>query len=288
MNKRLLDLSEEVDQEVSDLLEVIKDATHTLGFPFFVVGAFARDLIFRHGYGVSTGRATEDVDLAVEVSNWKDYEELRSDLLSTKDFLDDAQRQRLLFRNSLHVDIVPFGGVAGPNGEITWPPDNTIQMKVHGFEDALRCTQLVRFRSDPVLEIRVANLLGLAILKLFAWSDRITGRGKDAFDLLFILRNYLEAGNDQKLWNEHQDLVGEDDFDYEKAGARLLGRDIAGTASRQTAKGLRQILTEQTNPDSDFALILDMQKGQPACTFDEILDLLKALNLGLDEAPPAP
>jgi predicted nucleotidyltransferase len=95
-----------VDREVSDLLEIIRITAGALEIPFFVVGAFARDLILHHSHGVSTGRATEDIDLAVEVSDWKDYETLKSDLLLTKDFLDDAQRQRLLFRNSLPVDII--------------------------------------------------------------------------------------------------------------------------------------------------------------------------------------
>ena len=39
--------------------------------------------------------------------------------------------------------------------------------------------------------------------------------------LFFIIRNYLDAGNLDRLFDEAPDLVAADDYDYELASARL-------------------------------------------------------------------
>jgi predicted nucleotidyltransferase len=70
---------------------------------------------------------------------------------------------------------------------ISWPPDRAVRMDLTGFEDAFRCSHLVRINTKPLLEIRVASLAGLAILKFSAWRDRDVGRDRDAIDLFLIL-----------------------------------------------------------------------------------------------------
>jgi len=69
----------------------------------------------------------------------------------------------------------------------------------------------------------VVPISGLAALKILAWGDRRDRR--DAHDLQLLARSYLDAGNRDRLYDEHTDLI-DDDFDYVLAGAKLLGRDI--------------------------------------------------------------
>jgi predicted nucleotidyltransferase len=130
-------------------LEIVSKVSAEQDIPLFLVGAYARDIMFQFGLGVSAPRATVDVDLAVEVSSWSAYEALKEVLLTYPGFKDDRQRQRVVFRNSIPVDIVPFGNIADSNDEIAWPPDSSIRMLVTGFDDAIRCAQPVRFRSTP-------------------------------------------------------------------------------------------------------------------------------------------
>ena len=72
----------------------------------------------------------------------------------------------------------------------------------------------------------VASIPGLAILKLFAWADREERLpGKDASDFYYVLRNYPAAGNQGRLYTEAAHLLEDPGFDYDRAGAWLLGWD---------------------------------------------------------------
>ena len=64
MTSTSLDLSNRPELEpVSRLAAEVVNAAATLGIPVFMAGAMARDLILAHGYGIATGRRTEDMDL---------------------------------------------------------------------------------------------------------------------------------------------------------------------------------------------------------------------------------
>ena len=62
MKEKLIDLSEKIDGFTIELFERISEVAESLKVPFFVVGAMARDIILTHGYGIETGRATQDID----------------------------------------------------------------------------------------------------------------------------------------------------------------------------------------------------------------------------------
>ncbi len=283
MNRKLLNLSGQIDRETVDLVAALHHVASEQNVPFFLVGAYARDLILTFAHGIKSHRATVDIDFGVQVSSWAEYEDLRRGLLALGEFQETRQMQCLRFRDTLPVDLVPFGEIAQPEDVIAWPPDQAVRMDVTGFEDAFACCHLVRIRDDPAIDIFVASLVGLAILKLSAWSDRETGRDRDAIDLFLILRNYLDAGNAERLWDQHPDLASEDDFDYERVGARLLGRDISAVASAATVSDLVRVLSGQIDAKSDFALALGMRKGRPAPAFDDVLLLLQALLQGLQD-----
>ena len=45
------------------------------------------DMILEFGYAIPTGRMTKDVDLAVLIKGWKDYEQLKDALAATGEFV---------------------------------------------------------------------------------------------------------------------------------------------------------------------------------------------------------
>ena len=63
MKESLLDLSGKIDRFTVGLLNTIADVAESLNIQFFVIGAKARDIILSEGYGIQTGRATQDIDL---------------------------------------------------------------------------------------------------------------------------------------------------------------------------------------------------------------------------------
>lgn len=77
MRRNLLNLSGKIDSLTIELFEDIANVAESMNIPFFVVGATARDIIFTNGFGIPTTRATNDVDLAVKVTNWGQHEKLK-------------------------------------------------------------------------------------------------------------------------------------------------------------------------------------------------------------------
>jgi predicted nucleotidyltransferase len=241
-------------------------------------------LILRQ-YGENPNRATNDVDFGVQVENWEQIESLKSGLQETGWFSPDrSQPQRMRYLGGFVVDLVPFGGIEAADGTIKWPPDQAVAMNVRGFDDA--CNGSVILEVTPDISLPMCTLAGLALMKLMAWGDRSHERRKDAVDLAYLARKYLDLGNHDRIgaeWGDCLDLVDDEDFDYELASARILGRDIAQIATTLTQDRIEAILLRETSDDGGFALVNAMVQG-PALEpdrFDRNLESLKALRMGL-------
>jgi len=285
----LLDLSGKIDPVSLALFEALSEAAGSLEVPFFVVGATARDLIFELGYGLPSKRATLDKDFGLRVASWGEYEKLKESLLTSGQFKQDKEVQRLRYRGELLVDVLPFGEIADAKGEIRWPPDEDVVMSTLGFEDAYRAVLEVRVRARPPLDILVASTPGLTIMKLIAWADRSNDRQRDAGDLAYILENYLDAGNHERLLENHFDLAEVENFDYVRAGARLLGRDVARIGKPETIGRIREILAKETADEGQNRLIQAMMAGRGVSDeerknrFGELLGQLRQLLMGIDD-----
>jgi len=195
----------------------------------FLVGATARDVLLKHVFNVKIIRATKDVDFAIAVASWDQYEALRARLLDTGAFkpgpLEAAHRiQYVAGAAGDPVDLLPFGGVEDPAAKISWPPDMKVLMNVIGYEDAL--SSAIDIRLDETLNVRVASLPGLALLKLFAWADRGLENHKDALDLVTLFRTYIDAGNTDRAYGEGFALLEDVEYDLDLMGPRLLGHDV--------------------------------------------------------------
>jgi len=286
MKDTLLDLSGKIDELTLGLYEALDGATVSGGVPFFLVGATARDMILAFGYGIPIKRATLDVDIGLRVADWQQFERLKQSLLDTNEFNATRDIKRIRYREQIWVDIIPFGPVEGGTRAIKWPPDQAVMMSVAGFEEAYRSAQQVRLRVDPPLDIRVATPAGLTLLKIAAWGDRRSNR--DARDLAHIITTYLDAGNLDRLMEDHSDLLG--NFDYVRAGARLLGRDIGHIAEADTKERIAAILEAETADRSHYKLVRQMmlssslseEEGEKS--FEDNLTLLLELKTGIQES----
>ncbi len=281
MTNSSIDLSKNCDQSIISCLTEVHDQANKLNMDFLVVGALVRILILEKYYNISTGVATLDIDIAITVLDWEHYEELKDSLLSTKFFKPDPKvYHRLKFKDKSHVDLIPFGAVETSAGLIQWPPDQAIEMNVSGFCDALNDAILVHL-SDK-LDIRSASLPGLAVLKLIAWYDRHNEfPTKDAVDIATLLKNYPAAGNDERMFEQHVDLIEASDFDFEMAGARLLGRDMAKIMSPQTKDAVLKILKTNTIPNEEDRLVISVAECLPGKSYEIALALLQNLREGI-------
>ncbi len=281
-----LDLSDKIDPQTARLLATIKQTAASLGMPFFVIGATARDLILEFGYAIPTGRRTEDIDLAVMIKGWENYQQLKDALVATGEFtVDPRTKHRLVYQKMLSVDVIPFGPIAAPTGMITWPNQDT-SMTVLGFQEIMDHSISVRIREG--LEVRVAPLAGLAIMKLIAWKER---RGsnpeKDVADLALLLEHYVQAGNTDRLYDERADLLVSEQHDHDRAGARLLGQDMARLMSPQTKAAVLEILQNHADPENNKdQLIIGLSRRFGDDGYEQARTLLECLRRGIEETVP--
>lgn len=275
MSNTLLDLSEHTELHwVAELVRPIRAAA--AGAQHFVVGAMARELILVHGFGIDPGRATRDLDLAIQVADWADYERVREALVANAGFSPvDGIAHRLVSAGGMLIDILPFGAVEAPGRTITWPPENSEAMSVLGFAEVAATALSVALPGN--VRANVAGPAGQTLLKLVAWSDRrCMRRGSDAYDLAILLRNYLESGQEERLYDEAAELLDEPGFDREVAGAVLLGRDVASMLEVGGTSALRAILEPEIDPNGKLRLVGDL-----GCDPEHGLRLVRGLARGL-------
>lgn len=134
---------------------------------------------------------------------------------------------------------------------------------------------------DPTISVRVASAVGLVLLKIFAWDDR-RPENKDAIDLGTLIRTYLPAGNESRLWDEHDDLLARDDFDYEVAGAHVLGRDLARICQARTRELILEILDRELDSNGDLPLVVHSAKE--SSEFDRTFEFWQAIRAELRSA----
>jgi predicted nucleotidyltransferase len=272
-----------IDRKTVSILSDIDQSTEKLKIPFFIVGAFARDILLQYAYGIHTPRATLDIDFSIFITDWAQFDGLKTVLLRAGKFHPTKQTQRLLYEKEYPVDIVPFGGIANEDGSISWPPEHAIEMNTAGFQECYKHAISIQVKSNPDLIVKVVSLAGLAILKIIAWEDGMERRGKDAVDLFCIIKNYIEAGNMERFFEEEGDILKKEESDYDRASAHFLGRDMARLTEPRTKASLIQILKRQTNSSHGHKIAMDVLKQDvfQEITYEKITAYFVALLRGL-------
>ena len=235
-----------IDPITVEVLRAVDAAARDLAIGYFVAGAMARDIVLLNVFGFDTIRATRDLDLAVHVSGWDQFNALKKRLIDAHRFsMANSAVQKVYSPSQYPVDLVPFGGVVERDGNIKWPPDQAIVMNVSGYDEALNTA--LRVEVEAGLLIPVASLASLAMLKVFAWIDR--GRRdwnrKDAQDLALLLRRYADTLDPHELYDEEASVLEAVDYDLERAGARLLGKHVGRLAVPRTVSELLRHLEHQ-------------------------------------------
>jgi predicted nucleotidyltransferase len=240
---------DQIDPLILEAIRKIDEVARRHGTNYFLAGATAREVILRHVFGRPAGRRTLDIDFGIAVRDWKHFETLKSSLVDQAGFTVHAHaHQRLIYPTTpaVIVDLIPFGGVEREDRTIAWPPEEDFVMRVAGFSDGMESSVPVRIADDLV--VRVVSLPALLVLKLFAWLDRKHEK-RDAPDIHTLLKDYGDAGNENRLYGEALNILEAEGYDVEIAGARLLGGDAAAVVSADTRRRVRDILESDREMD---------------------------------------
>jgi predicted nucleotidyltransferase len=68
--------------------------------PFFIVGATARDILLEVHYGIGSKRATLDIDIAVFIENWEQYNHLKDELIGIKHFTPTRDISKIAYTST--------------------------------------------------------------------------------------------------------------------------------------------------------------------------------------------
>lgn len=200
-----------------------------------LVGAWCRDVLHVAGGHDFETSATRDIDLALALSDWDDYELMA-------DAFPRVGHTGVAFRIAgMTVDLLPFGDVEDPRGIVT-PASRGEQMSVWAFAEILMGSLMLEV--GPELVIRCPTISGYVAAKLAAWLDRSEwGETKDANDLALSVYWYVESGGvEERLYgtSQGQRVFLAEHADLPLAGARLLGEDVAQLVGPERCAELHQ------------------------------------------------
>lgn len=262
---------------LKELLAALTSYFNAIESEYYVIGATARDIVLSAIHAQETKRSTADLDIAIAIPNWEDFESIETDLCKIEGFIKStSQRQRFIYKEIYLLDIVPFGGVAKDDDTIYWPPEEEVAMSVIGFTEATK--DILEIDIDNEFSVKVVQLPGIFLLKLNAFKDRHLANNKDADDIAYIISCYLEINQDRAIEN-HYDIYEEENFTIFTAGATLLGRDVKVILSKspQTLKIFTDILQSEMDAEEESVLINQMLETHSALKYEEACDALQSL-----------
>lgn len=248
------------------------------GMKLYVVGATARDIALQLTNSGAVRRKTLDLDVAVLLDDWTQYENLTGILLQNN-FVKLEPKQKFMFKgregqNNYEVDIVPFGAIA-EDGMVAWPPEGSPVMSVKCFDEVMSQADVVVV--DDEYEFRIASLAGQFVIKLDAWSDRHLMTRKDASDMLYILENvYIAYALTHSSLSEAIDINAET-FDTLVAGAEWIGDELRNILSANNRSYYAEILMHQVQLDVESPLINNMLDASFTDNFRTIKLALKRI-----------
>ncbi|HRT28206.1 MAG TPA: nucleotidyl transferase AbiEii/AbiGii toxin family protein [Kiritimatiellia bacterium] len=272
-----------VDAPTASLLTRLAVTATEQGIDLLLVGAFAREVLFYHMYGIETGISTMDTDISVRVLDWDSFHRLRSALQHAGFQIAETPVEKI--RDTVsgkEVDLIPFGPVAGADARLEWP-DQGPTWNVLGFEEALSNAKLLSIQADgrePV-SIPVVTIAALAMLKIVSFFDRPKERVRDARDIGFMITHYLDAGNRERLLAQ-PDLVARAAREPNVAAAYLLGQDIGIMASEKTHRYLVERLRHETTSSSECPLASTLARNSCQGKFHIARALLQSMIDGLE------
>lgn len=265
------------------ILEKLTSYFSGMDVQFYVIGATARDIIMSV-HGEKARRATRDLDIAIAISNWEQYDKVEEGILKIEGFKKDPkQKQRFIYEGIYQIDIVPFGDIKKEDDRIFWPPDESMAMSVLGFAEVKNSTKQVII--DKSLSIEVASLDGIFILKLNAWVDRHIEHNRDADDMGFILNNYLSINEERAAKEHYNEIYLVDDFNPKISGAKLLGMDIAKIIgdNQATKAKIIEIIQSEINKEEQSKLINQIIETNKSFSYEETISCLQNIIQGMNQ-----
>lgn len=277
-----------MDPDIAAAVAVLLEIARPLGLSPILIGALASEAAPDRPDGAPSPRATLDADFAIQVRDWASYTALMEAI--ARDHRRDPHIEHRVYIRNIKIDIVPFGRGVAPDGrQLIWPISQFL-MDITGFEEAARDAREVELA--PGVRLKCISVPAFTLLKVAAYLDRQRkGDPKfksDAEDLLFWFRYYASGEDD----NPRYEVIGQEgasSIDYFKAGAAILGRDVARLASSAARQRVDEFVSHARPEESPFwsgTTRASFTEEDAARALDEGLGLLEAFAWGFSSQEP--
>ncbi len=228
---------------LKDMERVFKD----FGIDYYLVGAVARDIHLSVDENAIALRKTEDIDLAITISDEGQFNELKKALEATGDFTSHSTESiRIYYKQGIEVDLLPFGEIEDSNRKVALKNPKFI-LNMPGFKE------IYPFVKDIIVDenfaVKVCTMEGIILLKLISNNDK-PQRTKDISDIEHIIKVYFELYSGD-IYEEHfdiMDLYDTNQGDYlQLVCSRVIGRKIKGLLkdSKELSQRIEQILANR-------------------------------------------
>ncbi|WP_462358142.1 hypothetical protein [Phocaeicola coprocola] len=238
---------------------------YDLQLDVYVVGALARDIAMEILKMPSSPRRTADLDVAIALKDWSQFELLKEQLLKNN-FVKGKPKQRFYYKgedsnNDYEIDIVPFGELE-TDEKVAWPPEGNPEMSVKCFKDVMNIADTVVI--DDTITVKMAPLSGQFLIKFDTWIDRHLLTDKDAADMLYIMDNFYLAyvSFKQPVPDEVQETS--ESFDLLNGGARWIACEMREFLTNEHLQFYTNQLQEQIELDENSPLIRTMSNKYSA------------------------
>ena len=234
-----------------DTLKALSKVMYDLQLDVYVVGALARDIAMEILKMPSSPRRTADLDVAIALKDWSQFELLKEQLLKNN-FVKGKPKQRFYYKgedsnNDYEIDIVPEGNP---------------EMSVKCFKDVMNIADTVVI--DDTITVKMAPLSGQFLIKFDTWIDRHLLTDKDAADMLYIMDNFYLAyvSFKQPVPDEVQETS--ESFDLLNGGARWIACEMREFLTNKHLQFYTNQLQEQIELDENSPLIRTMSNKYSA------------------------
>lgn len=161
---------------MKDLMVKVSEIFTRQDIQFVLIGALARD-IFLEQKNLDLGVRTKDIDFAILVDTWDEFEKAKCLLKDELGMTQEIGKVYRLLYDLIPIDIIPFGKIAGSETVINWPGKFRSRMKVLGLKEAYDNAATITL-SDVDIKVVIPEML--VPLKLSSWmrvtAERIVPR----------------------------------------------------------------------------------------------------------------
>lgn len=232
---------------VAEMLKELQAIFAKFNIDFYLVGAVARDINLSSNEDLFSKRGTNDIDLAVTISDEGQYNQVKAALVATGLFEShETEAIKLIYKKGLEVDLLPFGEIEGENRNVKLT-DPTFILNMPGFMEIYPFVKDFELGDGQI--VKVCTMEGIILLKLIANNDR-PQRTKDITDIEHIIETYFELYDDD-IYMNHGDIMElyettENDY-IRLVCARLIGRKMQAMlkGSAELKKRVMEILAKR-------------------------------------------